>query len=56
MVNAYHLLPNKDTKWGTSASIFKRMSDAPEQQQSSALDYTAAYKVTFILLASKVGY
>lgn len=27
------------------ASIFKRMSDTPEQQYSSALDYTAAYKV-----------
>jgi len=27
------------------ASIFKRMSDTPEIQYSSALDYTAAYKV-----------
>ncbi|KAF8962331.1 stress-activated map kinase interacting protein 1-domain-containing protein [Flammula alnicola] len=27
-----------------NASIFKRMSDAPEQQSSPALDYTAAYK------------
>ncbi|KAF8804772.1 hypothetical protein BYT27DRAFT_7194364 [Phlegmacium glaucopus] len=27
-----------------NASIFNRMSDTPEQQHSSALDYTAAYK------------
>ncbi|KJA14847.1 hypothetical protein HYPSUDRAFT_208357 [Hypholoma sublateritium FD-334 SS-4] len=27
-----------------NASIFKRMSDTPEQQSSSILDYTAAYK------------
>jgi len=34
----------------STASIFKRMSDTPEQQYSSALDYTAAYKVRFISL------
>ncbi len=28
-----------------SASIFKRMSDTPEQHSPSILDYTAAYKV-----------
>lgn len=31
------------------ASIFKRMSDTPEVKMSSALDYTAAYKVLYFV-------
>lgn len=37
-----------------NASIFKRMSDAPEVKISSALDFTAAYKVGVLCISDRL--